>query len=165
VDHFRQDPTKIDSTLLLDVMPQRNNVQKPSNENQIQLAIQAIKQDATLKPRRAAAIFNVSRSTLTRRLAGKPSRRDYRPVAMKLTATEESIILQRALDFDERGSSLQLAAVKSMADILLAQRHQGPVGKQWANNFVRRQPELRVKFNRKYDYKRALCEDPKIIKD
>jgi hypothetical protein len=83
---------------------------------------------------------------------------------MKLTATEESIILQRALDFDERGSSLQLAAVKSMADILLAQRHQGPVGKQWANNFVRRQPELRVKFNRKYDYKRALCEDPEIIR-
>jgi RecB family endonuclease NucS len=28
---------------------------------------------------------------------------------------------------------------------------------------VKRRPELKVKFNRKYDYKRALCEDPKVI--
>lgn len=103
-------------------MPQRDNVQKPSNENQIQFALQAIKQDATLTPQRAAAIYTVSRSTLTRRLAGKPSRRDYRPAAMRLTATEEAVVLQRALGFDERGSSLQLAAVKDTADCLLAQR-------------------------------------------
>jgi RecB family endonuclease NucS len=31
--------------------------------------------------------------------------------------------------------------------------------------FVRRRPELKVKFNRKYDYKRALCEDPQVIRD
>ena len=24
-------------------------------------------------------------------------------------------------------------------------------------------PELKVKFNQKYDYKRAKCEDPKVI--
>jgi RecB family endonuclease NucS len=51
-----------------------------------------------------------------------------------------------------------------MADCLLAQRHHGLVGKHCANNFVQRQPELQVKFNRKYDYKRALCEDPEIIR-
>ena len=146
-------------------MPQRNNVQKPSNENQIQLALQAIRQDVTITPRRAAAIHTFSRSTLTRRLAGKPSRRDYRPAVIRLTATEEAVVLQRALDFDERGSSLQLAAVKDMADCLLAQRQEGPVSKHWANNFVQRQPELQVKFNRKYDYSRALCEDPEIIQD
>jgi hypothetical protein len=30
----------------------------------------------------------------------------------------------------------------------------------WPSTFVKRQPELQVKFNRKYDYKRALCKDP-----
>jgi predicted XRE-type DNA-binding protein len=46
-------------------MPQRNNVQKSSNKRQIQLAIQAFKQDASLSQRRAAADFNVPQSTLS----------------------------------------------------------------------------------------------------
>jgi hypothetical protein len=50
-----------------------------------------------------------------------------------------------------------------MADALLAARHYEPVGQRWPHHFVKRQPELTVKFNRKYDYKRALCEDPEII--
>jgi RecB family endonuclease NucS len=50
-----------------------------------------------------------------------------------------------------------------MADSLLAERHRDPVGENWAKTFVKRQPELKVKFNRKYEYKRALCEDPKVI--
>jgi RecB family endonuclease NucS len=28
---------------------------------------------------------------------------------------------------------------------------------------VKRRPKLKVKFNRKYDYKRALCEDPEVV--
>jgi hypothetical protein len=52
-----------------------------------------------------------------------------------------------------------------MADSLLAARHYEPVGERWPHHFVKRQPELQVKFNRKYDYKRALCEDPVIIHD
>jgi hypothetical protein len=34
---------------------------------------------------------------------------------------------------------------------------------RWATNFVRRQPELRTQFSRKYNYQRAKCEDPKVI--
>jgi hypothetical protein len=50
-----------------------------------------------------------------------------------------------------------------MADSLLAERHRDPVGQNWAKSFVKRRPELQVKFNRKYNYKRALCEDYKVI--
>ena len=50
-----------------------------------------------------------------------------------------------------------------MANSLLAERNQPPVGKNWAGTFVKRRPELTIKFNRKYDYKRALCEDPEVI--
>jgi hypothetical protein len=46
---------------------------------------------------------------------------------------------------------------------LLAKRHCDPVGQNWAANFVKRRPKLKVKFNYKYDYQRALCEDPEII--
>jgi hypothetical protein len=51
-----------------------------------------------------------------------------------------------------------------MADCLLAERHRAPVGQNWAASFVKRRPKLKVKFNRKYDYRRALCEDPKVIR-
>jgi hypothetical protein len=39
------------------------------------------------------------------------------------------------------------------------------VGKNWASNFVRRTPEIDSKYNRKYDYQRAKCEDPKLISE
>ncbi|KFZ00288.1 hypothetical protein V498_00179, partial [Pseudogymnoascus sp. VKM F-4517 (FW-2822)] len=32
-------------------------------------------------------------------------------------------------------------------------------------NFIKRRTEIKAKFSRKYDYKRAKCEDPKIIKE
>src|ERR1700744_5521393 len=51
-----------------------------------------------------------------------------------------------------------------MANRLLADRAAPRVGKRWASNFVKRQPELRTRFFRRYDYKRAQCEDPDAIR-
>src|SRR5258708_18325124 len=50
-----------------------------------------------------------------------------------------------------------------MEELLLTARDGVPVGKNWATNFINRRPELKSKFSRKYDYKRAQCEDPVII--
>ena len=53
-----------------------------------------------------------------------------------------------------------------MADIansLRAKRKMGQVGMNWPSTFIKRRPELKVRFNRKYNYKRALCEDPEVI--
>jgi hypothetical protein len=52
-------------------MPQQQHQIEPSKDRQIQLALQALKQDATLSQRRAAAIYNVDQSTLSRRCAGQ----------------------------------------------------------------------------------------------
>ncbi|KAH3942624.1 hypothetical protein HBH98_256080 [Parastagonospora nodorum] len=52
-----------------------------------------------------------------------------------------------------------------MANSLRAERGLGQVGSNWPSTFVKRRPELQTKFNRKYDYKRALCEDPEVIRD
>jgi len=144
-------------------MPQPTNAQSTSNEADIQLALQALQQDAKLSVRRAAAIYKVSKNTLTRRRAGNHSRRDCTANSMKLLKTEEAVIIQHVLDLDSRGFPPRLAAVKDMADLLLAARNRDPVGVNWANTFVKRTPELKVKFNRKYDYSRAKCEDPEII--
>jgi hypothetical protein len=66
---------------------------------------------------------------------------------MILLKTEEDVIVQHILNLDARGFPPRLAAVKDMADSLLAERHRDPVGQNWAATFVKRRPELKVKFN------------------
>src|SRR5450432_757077 len=51
-----------------------------------------------------------------------------------------------------------------MADLLLAERDVPPVGKNWTSNFITQRTEIKTKFSCKYDYKRAQCEDPVIIR-
>ena len=82
---------------------------------------------------------------------------------MKLLPTEEQTILDHVLDLDAKGFPPRPAALKDLADLLLAERKKDPVGPDWPRAFIKRHPELKVKFSRKYDYKRALCEDPEII--
>ncbi|SCO92450.1 uncharacterized protein FRV6_16578 [Fusarium oxysporum] len=52
-----------------------------------------------------------------------------------------------------------------MANRLLADREMPPVGKRWASNFVKRHKDLKTHCFRKYDYQRAKCEDPTIIRN
>ncbi len=63
------------------------------------------------------------------------SRRDCTPNSMKLLPTEEEAIVGHVLDLDARGFPPRLAAVKDMADSLLAERHRDPVGQNWAKTF------------------------------
>jgi hypothetical protein len=132
-------------------------------ERQIQLALQALKQDAKLSVRRAAAIYSASETTLRARRAGQPSRADTMANSRNLTNDEEQVIVTHILELVARGEPPRLAAVTDMANSLRKERGLAPVGSQWASTFVSRQEELKTVFNRKYDYKRALCEDPEVI--
>jgi uncharacterized protein YoaH (UPF0181 family) len=80
-----------------------------------------------------------------------------------LTATKEQVIVEHILELVARGFPPRLAAVANMANSLRAKRNLGHVSLNWPSTFIKRQPELTVKFNQKYNYKRALCEDPKVI--
>jgi hypothetical protein len=51
-----------------------------------------------------------------------------------------------------------------MANSILTGRGSRKVGQKWPRNFVNRQPDLKTRYNRKYDYQRAKMEDPRIIK-
>jgi hypothetical protein len=113
-----------------------------AKEARLQLALQAIKQDATITQRRAAALYNVPQRSISNRLAGKTFRRDTQPNSMKLLMTEEETIVKYILDLDSRGFPLRLPAVKDLADSLLAARHRDPVGPAWPKAFIKRRPEL-----------------------
>jgi uncharacterized protein YoaH (UPF0181 family) len=144
-------------------MPLQQGQKDALKDSQINLAVEALKQDLKLSVRRAADIYTVPRTTLRDRRAGRPSRADTMANSRNLTATEEQVIVEHILELVARGFPLRLAAVADMANSLRAERNLGHVGLNWPSTFVKRQPELTVKFNRKYDYKRALCEDPEVI--
>jgi hypothetical protein len=163
--HLCQAPTKNHPTLLYIAMQQQQDELPAPRESRLQLALQAIECDATLSQRRAAKIYRIPRSTLSTRRAGTTFIRDCTPKPTKLLKTEEEVIVQHILDLDARGFPSRLAAVADMANSLRAERHLGQVGVNWASTFVRRKPELKVKFNRKYNYKRTLCKDPQVIRD
>ena len=50
-----------------------------------------------------------------------------------------------------------------MANLMLESRGGKRVGKNWAQRFVQRRPELKMRFFRVYDFQRALCENPETI--
>ena len=137
------------------------------DENQLLLAIEAIRKDPTLSARAAAALYNVSRATLGKRLRGIPARRDISANSRKLTNSEESAILQYIIELDSPAFPPRLSMVEDMANILLATRNASDasniqrVGVKWASNFVKRQPQLQTRLNRRIDYQRAQNEDPK----
>ncbi|KAG6997271.1 hypothetical protein FocnCong_v015272 [Fusarium oxysporum f. sp. conglutinans] len=135
-----------------------------SNEARTLLALQALQNDPKLSTRRAAKIYEISEPRLRRRRNGIQSRRDFIPKSRKLSDLEEKIIVQFILDLDSRGFPSRLRFVEEMANSLLADRDASPVGKRWAHNFVKRQPELKTRLFRKYDYQRAKCEDLSIIR-
>ncbi|KAM5529435.1 transposase [Fusarium oxysporum f. sp. phaseoli] len=137
---------------------------QPSNEARILLALQALQNNPKLRLRRAATIYKVGYSTLRDRRNGIQSRSDWVPKSRKLSDLEEQIIVQFLLDLDSRGFPARLRFVAEIANSLLADRDASPVGKRWAHNFVKRQPELKTRLFRRYVYQRDKCEDPTIIR-
>ena len=134
-------------------------------EARILLALHAYQNNPSLGLKRAAKTYKVSYGTLWRRHNGIQSQRDTTPKSRKLSDLEEQIIVQFILDLDSRGFPPRLRCVEEMANRLLADRETPPVGKRWASNFVKRHKDLKKHFSRKYDYQRAKCEDPTIIRN
>jgi hypothetical protein len=140
-------------------MPQLNE------EARILLALQALQNNPKLKLRRAAEIYEVGPMKQWRRRKGILSIHDTIPKSRKLSDLEEKIIAQYILDLDSRGFPPRHRDVEEMANRLLADRDASPVDKRWAINFVKRQPDLKTRFQRRYDYQRARCEDLTIIRN
>jgi hypothetical protein len=103
--------------------------------------------------------------TMRDRRAGRPARRDCQPNSKKLTQLEEEVVVKYIPDLDLRGFAPTYAAVRDMANSLLAARRAGQVGVHWPRNFVKRTDSLTTRFNRAYDRQRALCEGPVLIQD
>ena len=139
-------------------MPQKKD------ESQIVLALRAIQNDPKLSARAAGKIYSVDHQKLSRRRRSMQPRRDILANSRKLTNLEEEVLIQHILDLSAKGFPPRISVVEDMANRLLATRDQPRVGKHWVSNFINRRPELRTRFQQKYDYQRAKCEDPEVIR-
>jgi hypothetical protein len=89
-------------------------------EADIQLALAALNSNQVAHVTTAAATFNVPETTLRRRRAGKPSRRDCQPNSRKLMKLEEEVIVEYILELDSRGFSPTYTVIRDMANLLLS---------------------------------------------
>jgi hypothetical protein len=109
-------------------MQQPPNSQSTQSEGRMALAMSAIDQNQFRSVQRAAETYDLVQTTLRRRHAGIPSRRDCTLNSKKLTDLEESVIIQHILDLDMQGFSLKLSAIRDIANKLLAVHDKGNVG-------------------------------------
>jgi hypothetical protein len=134
-------------------------------EAKILLALQALQNNPKLSTRKAATIYQVDRCTLGRRQKGIQSTRNTTTKSRNLSDLEEQIIVQFVLNLDSRGFPPRRDFVEKMANSLLADCDASPVGKLWVHNFIQRQPQLITRRFRRYNYQRAKCNNPTIIRN
>jgi hypothetical protein len=137
-------------------------------EGRIELAIAAHKKQKFSSVRELARVYEVPETTLRSRLRGRPARVTVRANCHKLTENEENTLVNWILDLDKRGLPPRHAFVRNMANHLLSQRGSKRfkgVGEKWVTNLVNRRTEIKTRFSRRYDYSRAKCEDPKVIRE
>jgi hypothetical protein len=95
--------------------------------------------------RSAATIYDADEKTLRRRRAGAIARRDCQPNSKKFIQIEGQVIVQHILDLDQRGLAPTYAAVRDMANKLLAARGVGQIRQKWPSIFVRRTESLKTR--------------------
>ena len=144
-------------------MQQQPNLELLSREERLLFAIKLIKSDATISARYAAAMYNVSETTLRARLKGRTSRRDMQPNAAKLLKSEEETLVHQIRKLDARGSDPTLQYVQDMTNQLLAVRDGGMVGINRVYRLVRRRPDVKTQVTRLRDRQRVLCSNPEVI--
>jgi len=145
-------------------MPTTTHVQKLRKEGRLDLSIQAIQTRQVKSRRQAARLYNIPETTLRNRAGGARPQAIANAQKRKLYPVEEQALVQWILDLDRRGFPPQIIDVRQMADHLLAARGQipppYPTGKCWVSRFIKTQPELQIKWNRKFHSQRALYKDP-----
>jgi hypothetical protein len=144
-------------------MSQQPDLELLSRAERITLAIQAIKSNASLAQRRAAATYNVPETTLQRQRVKPASTHVIHHNASKLQRHEEEAIVQYIRKLDKQGFAPTLSYIQEMANQLLAARNGGQTGINWAYRLIRRRPEIKSQVSRPRDYRRVLCSNPAVI--
>jgi hypothetical protein len=124
-------------------------------EEQVQSAISAFRNQEYKSVRAAAAAFNISHRTLTRRLAGGLSRAQAKEMVQILSNAEEKTLVRWVKRYTCAGSPITPALLIEMAELIRHERvrHASqnsasaktitPIGHEWLYRFLNRHPTVR----------------------
>jgi hypothetical protein len=74
------------------------------------------------------------------------------PNSRAIIELEEQTIVKYVFDLDSRGFSPAIVQIENMANILRKSRDGSRVATCWAQRFVNSRAELKIRWNRLYDY-------------
>jgi transposase len=92
------------------------------HEERVQLAVNALRSGQIQSIRKAAAAFDVPKSTLQERVKGGATRQQAQVKNRKLLPTEEVALIQWIESLDDRGMSPTIGYIRQMADLLIHER-------------------------------------------
>jgi hypothetical protein len=98
--------------------------------------MEAVWSSSKMSIRRAATLYEVPRSSLAYRLAGRSPHNETKANYHKLTEVGEEVIVRYILDLDIRGFAPRLAGMEDIANYILESRGGKRVRKLWAHRFV-----------------------------
>ncbi|RAL60126.1 hypothetical protein DID88_000751 [Monilinia fructigena] len=145
-------------------------------EEKIQNAIIALQLKEFKSIRKAAEYFEVPKSTLIARVAGRKSRTQSHEMAQILSNAEENTLVRWVSRLTITGFPATPMLVKEMADEIRLRRVQVassriptsteilPIGHEWIYRFQKRHPELKTCYSRQLESNRAKEATPENIR-
>jgi hypothetical protein len=85
----------------------------------------------------------------------------------RLSQTQENTLIEWIVSRDKPGAASRPPQVDDMAHIILQSDNPSlyfPVGRNWASTLTTRREEIESGVSRKYNFERATCEDPKVLR-
>jgi hypothetical protein len=101
-------------------MSQQPNLELLPHKDRIILAIQAMKSNALISQQRAAAVYNVPKSTLYTQHAKTTSQHNSYPNLLRLTRPKEETVMQHIKKLNAQGFAPTLSYIHKIANQLLA---------------------------------------------
>ncbi|KAF7912091.1 uncharacterized protein EAF01_001112 [Botrytis porri] len=133
-------------------------------EDDIAMALRAIVNDQSI--RKAALDYGIPRATLQDRINGGLSHRLSTQNQQKIAPIQEKQLASWILIQEALGVSPTHRQIREIGEILLIQREEDPtLGKRWIRNFIRRNPEIRTKYQTRIDSARVTGTTTDTLKE
>ncbi len=123
-----------------------------SNESQLQLTLQTFQRDLQLSIYEVIRLYNILYTILSTWINGCSIYIDIIANLWKLTIFKEEVIVREVFDLDSRGFPPRIHNMEDIANRLLTIYDTMYIELCWAFNFVKRQPEFYIYWNRPYNY-------------
>jgi hypothetical protein len=138
-----------------------------SDHNQkIEQAIEDVQSGKFSSFRQAAFSQNVSHSSVSYRVQGRPTRAEIHHPQSRLSKQQEDLLLRWTGDLQRQGLSPNHATLRAIVIAMLAENgDERPLGKHWAERFLKRHKILQTGRSTVTEISRVTALDEDLIRE